>query len=329
MPENIESEHSAGVVGELLGALLGGLVGGFAFLGVKGDEVGVILRNERQGPGLVLLLSMLALAAGLLSVFAKRSSLPRPAGLGAMFVAIGFAPLISWLVPTPAADVGDRWVALALAIAVIMTGLALILHSLNSVKARSRPTWPTQAIALVVGSVCFMEAIYCTLHLEARSQYAGTSAQIEANLVPSPAGPTMTIVVEAERLRAGDDLALSVYGVSRRIGSSDVALSIADECGSQTAIVQPPETDADRALLAARLASCRQQPCPYLRVCEFVAGAQLKPNAFGSVNDSIGFVYDPVLFQHLGVIARVCARDKAGKCHYRDTTVDLRIPLSP
>lgn len=312
-------------VGQWLGVLLGGTVGAFTFLGIKGEEVGVILRNEPWAPGALALLVALSIGASVVSIFLTSHSMPWIFALGLLLLVLSLAPAMVSVVPVPRTSPGSRVVTGAAGAVIFLSALLLITLAIRTRGDFEGPLWPAQATVLLMALTLSTTAIFGALRLEVRSQYSTTSAQLTGSYKSAEGVHSLSLSVRAEKLRAGDDVALGIYGLPRQSApDKECADPKANRLlGELSRIVDLQERELKRP---AYEDTCEQQPCQHLTKCEFVAGAQLNPDAFGKIQNAVDFPVDPEKYQHLAVTAALCARDEDGQCRERFTTLDMRLP---
>jgi hypothetical protein len=340
-------------IGKWLGLLLGGLAGAFSFLGIQGEEVSAILRNQRWEASAIALMLAAALSLSIASLFLGRVSMPghRAAAIGALVLAL--SPLMVFSISTSRLE-ENRWhkavlgvavalvivafdlwalpwllrhvrrlvaIAIAFACGALGMGLAirfgmnptrwwpyvllgLLVVGVVTVAAVLALPWlrgrsvPARLVALLVGVLLIETAVYSGLRLETRSQFRTTSPQVSASYVTTDAATKVKLDVHAERLRADDDMAIEVSMVPR----------------------------------TAKAPSRRDMPCLH-GDCTFVAGAQLRPDAFGTIDESYEFPVDPQAAQHVSIVATLCLRDRPsaddGCPNRRQTLLDVEVPEPP
>lgn len=327
MPDDTADRRVADV-GQWLGVLVGGLVGAFTFLGIKGEEVGVILRNERWEPSFLALLVALAIGASVLSVFSARKTSPWQLCAGLPALGLSLALLTISAFPTPRTGFKLRLASTTAGVLTLLLAAGLIAEAIRTRNAPGGARGSLQLSMLLTGVLLSMAAIVGGLRLEIRSQYSTTSAQLAGTYKASDGAPRIALSVVAEKLSKGDDLDVVVYGLPRDLGSIEDACSDPQMNGLLS--LPPPlgPTTLTRAQLVEQYTNtCRQKPCDHLRRCQFIAGAQLKPNAFGTIRNDAEFPVDPPRFQHLAVTASLCVRNRTGQCPVRrQTTFDMRLP---
>ena len=295
-------------VGNLLGLFLAGVAGVFGFVGLSGDEVGSILRNEQASPTTwVLILVTLTAVIGVVSIFTAQR-LERLFAACLLLAATATLPLTFLIVPIDATTDVAR--AAAWATFVIVASAAITTAVLAVLRQRHAASTPTvgfsylraQPVLLLVAVILLASAITAGVRVEVRSQAATTHVQLEPHFRRTEAGTTLKLSIAASKLAADEVVAVSVYAV-------------------------PTVAEVDATL---------SQPCREIR-CHFVAGFLLNADTSGNVDDTVDIAIDDTKYQHLAFSALPCSKDGgtvAGvKCTQASeeqyTRVDVRLVARP
>ncbi|HKE72276.1 MAG TPA: hypothetical protein VKB57_01600 [Acidimicrobiales bacterium] len=296
-------------IGKWLGLLVGGLAGAFSFLGIQGEEVSAILRNQRWEASAIALMLAAALALSIVSLFTGGKRTTRNRALAVGLATLALNPFMVWAIST--GRLKANWThAAAGAVTVVVLGAALVAYLAPwRLAPLKRKTVPLRLVLLLVGVLLIEIAVYSGLRLETRSQFRTTSPQVSASYVTTDVATKVTLSVRAERLRADDDIVLRIETLAR------TEQSLADQCGA-----------------AGDPRGCRSTPCRYLR-CQLIAGAQLRPDAFGKIKESYQFPVDPRPTEHVAITAVLCLRDAkvteirgCPLAQQRSTILDVQVP---
>ncbi|HEY2813828.1 MAG TPA: hypothetical protein VGJ03_10230 [Acidimicrobiales bacterium] len=201
-------------VSKVIGASLGVAAGIFGFVGISQTEVGSILRNEAWAPSVVALLLALALAAAVASVFLHGSISPWFA-LGIWVVAIIPMTFMIWALPTPGSSPrtlsAAGWTSLGLcALGAVLLGFGFVRWRRGRDRDRKK-LWSLQQVLVVAGGLLLAGCIYSAIRLEARSQYASSSPQLDATIDRTDGSSTLQLTITASRLRATDNVHIYAY----------------------------------------------------------------------------------------------------------------------
>lgn len=299
-------------IGKWLGLLLGGLAGAFSFLGIQGDEVSAILRNQRWEASTLALMLAAALAFSIISLFVggKRTTRNRAVAIGLAFLALN--PFMVWAIST--GRLKDNWTHPAAGAATLglLAAAGLALWAPGPLRPLRDLTVPLRLVMLLMGVLLIETAVYSGLRLETRSQFRTTSPQVSAAYAAADDTTKVTLSVRAERLRADDDIGVTVETLAR------TGATLAQRCGT---------TDNP--------ADCEATPCRHLD-CHPIASAQLRPDASGKIKETYQFPVDPGPTEHVTITAELCLRDGKVRVitpcddqHRRSTILDVQVPEPP
>ena len=302
-------QNRFGDVGNLLGLLIAGLAGIFGFVGLSGDEVTSVLRNEAAPTTYVLVLVTLTVVVGIVSIFVV-TAFRLWLALGILLVTASLIPLTTALIRVPAAsDVAHTasWIGFILLVVLGLAACGLALASVKETFPSSDRYLGAQPVLLIAAVLLLGAAVLAGVRLEVRSQATSTHVQIQPQLTRETMGTNLKLEISASKLTSDNVVLVSVFGLPRSV-----------------------PLDANR-----------QAPCttgPNDVPCNFVAGFVLNPDAAGKVNDTVSVPIDDANLQHLALYAQTCLLSNSQELNRprcsgdaeggQTTHVDLRLPKS-
>jgi len=292
--------------GSWLGVLVAGLAGAFTFVGLSGDELATVLRNEGAATTWVFLLLTLTVVVAVVSVFEAGKTFDRLYAVSLALLALAPLALTPALVSVPATSEESKVAAWIMGGALLVAGIVLLVVALRNRKKRGRKKVAAQPF-LVVGSVLLLAAgVWAGVRAEVRSQSSTTHVQLEPALTVDDHGASLKVAIAVSKLPVDNFVIVTVYGVER-----SRELTLQRPCVSQLSHED----------------------------CEFIAGYVLNPDAVGRVDDHVSLRIDDVRFQHVALTGQTCKLDASAEseipvCEHSNrggkvTTVDLRIPAPP
>jgi hypothetical protein len=295
-------------IGKWLSLLVGALSGAFAFLGIRGEEVSNILRNQRWEASVVAMLLVAALALSIVGFFVGEARIPVLLAVALLVGTIAISPFMVFAIATLPKNT-DWAHGSSLVVSLFLLGLAIILAASWLIfryvvhDGLPKAGWPARLVVLLMSVLLIATAIYSSLRLETRSQNRTTSPQVSASYVTSDNGTIVKVSVRVDHLRSADYVNLLAQQLVR-----DPSHDIVARC-SETDL----QSKSSATMTVDAVSDCQNQPCLVL-TCQFVAAAQLRPDSFGKIHGSFEFPIDAKQAEHVVIQAALCIRsDPQGK----------------
>jgi hypothetical protein len=321
---------------QLLKASIAFLVAGFAavisFIGLKGEELTTVIRNQEEWVALTGLFLFLAIAVAVVSVFSSQlfseRRLRHVDELFIIAILLASGAVIFYLTPISASTTGcQSVVARSLAAAFLVIGVGLLVLARSTKRWKWLP-WLRHQVSLdqlfvfgvIVSLALASLAVLMGLRLEARSQVSA-GAQIRASL-GSPvlvSGTTdslvtVTVNVSSSKLPQQDYAFITGVALQSSVPLQKACKSVKSIKGGE---------------------GCLDDPCVYPGIdmkCVNVLSWIDPPGANGNLSPQVSFSLSPMKYSRLHIQDQVCVRRlETDACNFGIATtasIDLNIPSS-
>jgi hypothetical protein len=294
-----------------------GFVGALNLLGLKSEEIGVVLRNDLVGATIVATFLLGGILCAMASVFVTSGGHHPIRPLLALAIGVLLAsmfPLSVWIIPaafgtaqSPThAVVSPSEASVSQVTVLIVWGISAVLffwglrdyrsHKGDKGKQRFADLSNLQSLLLVAAILLTSTATYGVMRLEALSQ-TSTVAELGDTLQTGDHQDALAVSVAAVKLTTKEWLGVNIMAVPRRWNISSLCLDpkVLDWIAKyQTTI------------------PCLEDPCYYFNNalsehCRWLSSDVIPPDSSGAVDRTLNVLFSPRRFQHIFVTAITCA----------------------